>query len=400
MNPQVPDDAATFRGATGLMLGLLQRSAAMARSARRAARAACLALGVMGAVAGAAAEPSGEAGGRHGWRAVERGDYRNALHIFRRASAAAPRDPSLLLGLGLASHLVGRSDQAIAALERAIHFDSSVQQAHVLLGDLYARRAEVERAIHHYQVASALEPGDVETQARLQRARLAYRAELSYDRLFSAHFVLYFQPSLLASVSLHELADRLEETYRDVGVALASFPDGPFEVMVYHGPEFWTRTNSPAWVRGLYDGAIHLRVVPEEPQAGISAELLRHEFAHALVDRVSAGRAPVWLNEGLALYIERHGEPFGEDRPDAGEGLGPSAVPLHAEFVTLSPVDAGIAYAHSYRATTRLIREYGLERVRALLEEVAYSGTFSRAFVTVFHSDYRDFERAWLSPAR
>lgn len=378
----------------------------MEGSVRNACRALCVALGVMGAAAGAAAEHPGEAVGRLGWLAVERGDYRSALHIFGQASAAAPRDPSLLLGLGLASHLVGRSDEAIAALERAIHFDSSVQQAHALLGDLYARRAEVERAIHHYRVASELEPGDVETQARLQRARLAYRAELSYDRLFSPHFVLYLQPSILSSVSLHELADRLEGTYRDVGAALATFPDGPFEVIVYHGPEFWTRTNSPAWVRGLYDGAIHLRVVPEEPQAGISAELLRHEFAHALVDRMSAGRAPVWLNEGLALYIERHGEPFGEGPPDLGEGegegegLGQSAVPLHAEFVTLSPVDAGLAYAHSYRATTRLIREYGLDRVRALLKEVAYSGTFSRAFVTVFHSEYRDFERAWLGPAR
>lgn len=372
----------------------------MGGSVWHACRAMCVALGLMGAVAGTAAETLGEGEGRHGWRAVEQGDYKDALRIFERASAAAPRDPSLLVGVGLASHLVGRTDQAIVALERAIHFDSSVQQAHVLLGDLYSRRGELERAIHHYELASALDPEDIEAQARLQRARRAYRAELSYDRLFSAHFVLYFQPSILSSETLPELADRLEETYRDVGGALASFPDGPFGVIVYDGPEFWTRTDSPAWVRGLYDGVIHLRIVPGEPQAGISPELLRHEYTHALVDRVSVGRAPVWLNEGLALYIERRGNPLAEDPSDAAGELGPSAVPLQAEFVTLSPVDASAAYAHSYRATRRLIREYGLERVRALLEEVARSATFSRAFETVFHSDYHDFERAWLSPAQ
>ncbi len=369
----------------------------MAESVGHAARTLCVALGLLGAVAGAAADLPGEAEGRHGWRAIEQGDYKDALRLFERASAVAPRDPSLLVGLGLASHLVGRTDQAIAALERAIHFDSSLQQAHVLLGDLYARQADSERAIHHYEMASTLEPGDVDAQGRLQRARRAYEAELTYDRLFSAHFVVYFQSSVLSPETLHALVDRLEETYRDVGGTLASFPDGPFGVIVYHGPEFWTRTKSPAWVRGLYDGMIHLRIAPDEPQAGVSAELLRHEYTHALVDRVSAGRAPVWLNEGLALYIERDGKPFGEDPSNAGGG--PLAVPLHAEFVTLSPVDAGVAYAHSYRATTRLIRQYGLERMRALLEAVAYSGAFSRAFVTAFHSDYRDFERVWLSPA-
>lgn len=373
----------------------------MAESVRQACRVVCVTLGLMGAVGVAAAEVPGQAGARHGWRAVEQGDYRDALRIFERASAAAPRDPALLVGLGLASHLVGRTDQAIAALERAIHFDSSVQQAHVLLGDLYARQRELERAIHHYQVASVIDPGDVEAEARLERARRAYRAELSYDRLFSAHFVLYFQPSIRSSHAVHDLADRLEETYREVGTALVSFPDTSFVVIVYDGPEFWRQTDSPAWVRGLYDGVvIHLRVIPDEPQAGISAALLRHEYTHALVDRVSAGRAPVWLNEGLALYIERRGRSPAQDPPGVTGDPGPSPVPLHTEFVTLSPVDAGAAYAHSYRATTRLIHEHGLERVRALLEEVAYSATFSRAFVTVFHSDYRDFERAWLSPAQ
>lgn len=362
-------------------------------------KAICLALAVVGAVAWAAPEDPAEAEARRGWRAVEQGDYKDALRIFRQASAAAPRDPSLLVGLGLASHLVGRTDEALAALERAINFDSSLQQAHVLLGDLYARRAELERAIYHYRIATELDPGDVETTSRLRRAHRAYRAELTYDRLFSAHFVLYSQPSILSTEALHELADRLEATYRDVGRAMGSFPDGPFMVIVYHGPQFWTRTGSPAWVRGLYDGVIHLRVVPEEPQAGLPTALLRHEYTHALVDHVSAGRAPVWLNEGLALYFEHRGKPLSRGPSYIHGGKGPPAIPLQAEFITLSPVDAGAAYAHSYRATSHLIREHGLARVRRLLEEMAYSGTFSRAFVTVFGGEYREFERAWLGPS-
>lgn len=372
----------------------------MERTVWRPCRALWVAIALFAAGAGAGAERPGTAEAGRGWRAVEQGDYKDALRVFERASAAAPRDPWLLVGVGLAAHLVGRSDQAIAALERAIHFDSSVPQAHVLLGDLYARQAELERAIHHYQLASELAPEDTAVLARLRRARRAYRAELSYDRLFSAHFVLCFQPAILSSEALHQLADRLEETYREVGGALTASPDGPFKVIVYHGPEFWTRTNSPTWVRGLYDGVIHLRVVPGEPQAGLSAELLRHEYTHALVDRLSAGRAPVWLSEGLALYVERRGRPLDPD-PSSGDGaLGGAAVPLQTEFVTLSPVDAGVAYAHSYRATTHLIREHGLERVRALLQAVAQSRSFDRAFAAVYRSEYRDFERAWLRPAR
>lgn len=347
-----------------------------------------------------AGQPGHAPGAEAGWTLLKRGEYRSALDAFALASEAAPAEPSVLLGLGLAYHLVGRSELAIGTLERAIHVDGSMGDAYLVLGDLYARRGELERAIHHYEMASARLPREGASRARLERARRAYRAELGYDRLYTAHFAIQYPASELAAASVRALADRLERTYRAVGEALAYFPEGTCTVIVHPDERSWSRTESPAWVRALFsDGVIHLRARASEPSLGISDAVLRHEYAHVAVDQLSAGRAPVWLNEGLALHLEgghHAAEGPAHETGSRGREEGPTAgVPWSPDFVALSPVDARAAYAHSYKATMQLIQRYGLPRVRALLVELSHVSDFSRAFETAFGTGFQGSEEAW-----
>lgn len=63
-----------------------------------------------------------------------------------------------------------------------------------------------------------------------------------------------------------------------------------------------SRTRTPAWVGGLYDGgAVH---VPAKPTAdlGVAMATLRHELMHAQI-HAAVGCVPFWFNEGLADYF-------------------------------------------------------------------------------------------------
>jgi len=158
-------------------------------------------------------------------------------------------------------------------------------------------------------------------------------------------------------------------------------------------------TSSPKWVRGLFDGRIHLSI--EELAGDLTARqaALRHEYTHAVVHRLSGGHAPTWLTEGLALYFEggdmvRHRE---DPRRQARTRL--PLTSLHGSFLTLEARSARLAYAESYGATRALVQRHGLTGVRRLLETLAVVPDLATAFETVLPERYSDFQAAWARMA-
>lgn len=65
---------------------------------------------------------------------------------------------------------------------------------------------------------------------------------------------------------------------------------------------------SPEWSAGVFDGALRLFVVRERPpEPRVLAALVAHELTHLLVARITQGRCPAWLDEGLAI---RYSQPL------------------------------------------------------------------------------------------
>ena len=122
--------------------------------------------------------------------------------------------------------------------------------------------------------------------------------------------------------------------------------------------------------------------------------MLRHEFTHALVDSLSGGRTPTWLNEGLARILEHP-----EGSVQSGE-LRPQQVPaslldLPTEFLALPPDAAEAAYNGSYEATKHLIRQFGFNRVRNFLRSLSRTSKFSTAFLRAFGARFEEFDASW-----
>lgn len=330
----------------------------------------------------------------NGWKLIKGGAYHKAEQIFAEASALAPADAAPLIGLGVSRHLLVRDGQAEAAFRKALAFDPGSAQAHKFLGDIHDQRGESEAALEHYEAAVRRDPTDGGIQGRVQAARRAAEAEAGLDRLFSAHFVVKFHRSADRAVA-NAVADRLEAIAAAAGTQWSYVPASRVVVVLYPSRQF-AHAEGPEWAQGLFDGRIHL---PAERVSGTDADaVLRHEYTHAIVHRLSGGQAPAWLNEGLALYMERGEEVAGAWEREARRiraGERPPLAALHRGFLELAPADASLAYAESYGATRALIKRHGLAPVRRLLESLSVTPDFSEAFETVFRERYSDFDMAW-----
>ena len=105
---------------------------------------------------------------QEGWTAVQAERFGEALTAFNTALESAPREPTLWLGAGAAAFMLGRDDQAQAALEQALDLNPQLVEAARFLGELYHRRGQVERAINLYADALAVAPDDAHLAEKLE----------------------------------------------------------------------------------------------------------------------------------------------------------------------------------------------------------------------------------------
>ncbi|MFQ5993137.1 MAG: tetratricopeptide repeat protein [Nitrospiraceae bacterium] len=333
----------------------------------------------------------------NGWQLIQDGEYQEAEGAFTQATMVVADEASFFLGLGLSQHLLARNHLAANALERAVELDPSVREAHTLLGNVYEDRGELALAIRHYEHALKQDPNDVGLQARLQGAKRESRANAGYDRLFSAHFVVTF-PGPAQRRAARRVADQLDLVYKEIGRRLEYFPDAAITVVLSHERQFREVTASPEWARGLFDGKIRLSIDGVSGKTSETRSTLRHEYTHAVVHRLSSGRAPTWLDEGLAMYFEGRAANRRRDVLVQHIQERMPLTSLHGSFLGLPPRAAAEAYLESYGATRELIRRHGLRRVRQLLEALRKTPDFSAAFEMVLQERYSDFDTGWIEP--
>jgi hypothetical protein len=130
------------------------------------------------------------------------------------------------------------------------------------------------------------------------------------------------------------------------------------EVVLYETTgDFVGATGRPAWVAAVTEGRrISLQPLSVLRKRGILTTTPRHEFVHAALSTAGAGRAPLWLVEGLAAHV-------------AGEGASLSPA-LPRKRLSIEEVERGLAgaasrqelralYASAYAEVSALIRREG-----------------------------------------
>jgi len=190
-------------------------------------------------------------------------------------------------------------------------------------------------------------------------------------------------PGLSVRASSLELAQHVRDVFHQVAPRLARLTGGQpsrIKVEVAQDREAFDRRvrqlGGPEWAAGLAAPGrdlILLRSPKQLTQPQDFRPLLIHELTHLYLARQLRGRpAPLWLEEGLAMYAAGEGG-FALAGTMAGGVLSERLKPLsqlEARFPA-GAEEAALAYAQSYYLVSYLINAYGPETLPRLLRELA-----------------------------
>ena len=364
------------------------------------------------------------------------GRFQAAADRLRSALASTPEEPALRRNLrtvlqnwAVAELNADHPSNAVPLLEEAMAIDEDVAVlsalgiAHVRQGDFQAGRDMLERAgdqgahdpatltalatayrqlgdraaavdaLHRAREAGARGP---DFDAMVTRAEREMDAEWDFDETRSAHFTIGFAAGERESQQAADLvAHGLENAYFHDGSKLDLYPGERIPVVLYASEDFHDVTQTPGWTAGVYDGRIKLPVGGlAETDRDVLERTLRHEYGHVLVHQLAHGRCPVWLNEGVAIWLEEQRD--GERADWALHGIAGKRLfrlaDLAGPFTRLPADRVPVAYAQSYLAVHALVDRQGAQRVRALLEQIGNGASFERAYRDTLYGDPAAFE--------
>ncbi len=324
---------------------------------------------------------------------VNAGRPATAIELLEECLEIRRDDPGLLALAGISYERLGHWHDAEEALQRAVRLGTRDPMAFVALGRVYRQQGDRQGAVEMFQRAKEIGAAGPEFDSMLARIERELDAEWDFAELSTPHFRLSF-PQGEDHEAAHLVSQVLEDAYFAVGRKLDLFPDSPTEVVLYASEDFHRVTQTPDWTGGVYDGRIKLPVRGINSGNGLLERTLRHEYGHVLVTKVSNGRVPVWLNEGLAIWAE---EQVDGDREDwasetlAGERLF-TLTELTQPFTRLPADRVQVAYSQSYLAVRLILEEHGERRLLQLLRATGDGDRLSVAFEEVFSIALSDFE--------
>jgi tetratricopeptide (TPR) repeat protein len=206
-------------------------------------------------------------------------------------------------GLAAAYLSQGRDSFARSVLEQALLEAPDNPDLLLLLGAVAQKQDRQEEALAAWEKSLAARP-DPLLRERMETLRRQQAIEQGYRRTEGADFILRYDGERISPDVEAAILGELESRFSDLVRQFDHVPSLPIAVVVYPGQAFYEATQADANVAGLYDGKIRL---PAGGLRDLSREVravLLHELAHAFITDKSGGRAPRWLQEGLAQWIE------------------------------------------------------------------------------------------------
>ena len=182
-------------------------------------------------------------------------------------------------------------------------------------------------------------------------------------------FILTVDPAVQPK-TLWYIYQLIEKTYNEVGEKLDRYPNHQITISIRNTNAVPPQADIPDWASGCYDGHIHLNYCADgEPQLGILYVLMRHEWTHLLIDLITQGNCPIWLNEGLAQTIARPLLSFEKAALKQAEKdrTLPVLTELNRPFAALSTSQRKIAYLQSAAIVADLIEQSSFSSIRQLL---------------------------------
>lgn len=312
------------------------------------------------------------------------GDTGEALRYARLAVFRDATSGPALRALAAAQLALGDTRKAKESAEQAVRADGRDPAARTLLGDVLQVLGEQARAEEQYRQSLTLR-----ADPAVERKLLALVPPTPADARFRIRYEGAPQEALGVTV-----LKALAEAYADHQKRLGFAPDGPITVVLQTGSTFLDSTRAPEWAEGWNDGTIRIPAAGLEPRL---QRVLRHELAHSFVASRTGNNCPVWLQEGIAQWLEG-GDPAREDvtlAPLARSGKLPTLLTLEGPFRNLSESQAGIAYAQSLSAVAHILRKRGETGLLRLVAALSDRLPAEEALPVALALSYGDLQKSW-----
>ncbi len=230
------------------------------------------------------------------------GRHRCSHRSVQQALAFAPDNFGLLLNLAVLYLRESQFTTALDPLERARRASPDSADVAKLIGWAYYGANKMDRAIEEWQRAERLRP-DPEVERALEKAQRDKTEEESYREGETAHFDLKYNGSATPDLA-RGILRVLEDDFRDLESQLDYTPHEQIAVILYTEQAFADITRAPGWVGALNDGRLRIPVQGLTSVTPDLARVLKHELTHSFVGQKSHNRAPTWLQEGVAQWME------------------------------------------------------------------------------------------------
>lgn len=321
---------------------------------------------------------------------LSRGDVDHALSDERTALNYVPGEPALLMNVAYIYLKRSEFKQSLDYLERVRRVAPDDPEVPKLAGWAYYGLNKLDQAVAEWKKAMAMHP-DAEVQAALDKAQRDKKEEESYKENESSHFTLRYNGAAAPALA-RDVLRTLEAHYSAIESELNYSPPDSIGVILYTQEAFEDITRAPGWVGALNDGRIR---VPVQGLAGVDSELsrvLKHELTHSFVKQKTGGRAPTWIQEGLAQWME--GRRSGEDAAALlqiyDQGHAAPLGPLEGSWMGFGPDAARYAYAWALANVENIAQSGGMSDMERILERIGAGMTTEAAVREVTRNDYND----------
>ena len=322
-----------------------------------------------------------------------KGDTDSAIDQYHQALVFAPDNIGLLLNLAVLYLRESRFKFALDPLEHARQVAPDSADVEKLMGWAYYGANKTDDAIEAWERAEQLHP-DPEVESALAKARRDKAEEESYREGETAHFDLKYYGGANPNLA-RDILRTLEGDFQDLESQLDYTPPDQIAVILYTQQAFADITRAPGWVGALNDGRLRIPVQGLTEVTPELAHVLKHELTHSFVGQKTHGRAPTWLQEGIAQWMEgRRSSASAAGLVAAAEqGDIPSLGSMEGSWMGLSGDSASFAYAWSLAVIESIIDQGGVSDISRLLDHVATASSTSEALQETLRVNYADLQQ-------
>ena len=325
---------------------------------------------------------------------LNHGDMKHALDDELTALRYTPEQPVLLMDVAYLHLRQSEFKESLVYLERARRVAPKNADVYKLTGWAYSGLNKLDLAVTEWKKAVEIRP-DADVMAALEKAEKDKQEEENYKENESTHFQLRYNGAAAPTLA-REVLRTLEGQFGQIASELSYSPPDPIGVILYTQQGFADITRAPGWVGALNDGRIRVPVQGLTSVDGELARVLRHELTHSFVQQKTHGRAPTWIQEGIAQWMEgkRSDENATVLTQVYGDGHAAPLGKLEGSWMGLPEEMARYAYAWALANVEYIVQTQGMGDIDRILDRLAGGGTTEEALRDVLRDDYGDLMQA------